>query len=121
MRMHKQKIKTYSIVLLIHLFCWNCVSIFTITQNINENDTNRPIVYSGVRCTLNTAAEMFSKSNGMGSPSSMGQLEKLIGLFFILDLPFSFLVDTIITPLTIPVGIYKYFKLSKFDRERNCL
>jgi|JI10StandDraft_1071094.scaffolds.fasta_scaffold08780_8 uncharacterized protein YceK len=126
MKMIKMKIANKKIlmnltVLTIHFSIFSCVSFFTINQNISDEDTNRPIVYSGIRCTLNTAAEMFSKSNGMGSPSSMGHLEKLIGLFFIFDLPFSFLVDTIITPITIPVGVYNYFKLSKFDRERKCL
>lgn len=91
-----------SICMILTAFIWivavaGCMTIF------NINDTNRrerPIVYGGVRFFVREIPARGG-SHIMGAPD----FGSCINVLAIVDLPFSFVLDTILLPITIPMAI----------------
>jgi uncharacterized protein YceK len=97
---HMNKLKATSLALALGLICSGCATYHT----ISETGPGRPKVYSGTRLDLN----------------AMGRDENRVAKFKVapphypvVDLPFSFLLDTMMLPLTFPVAAYEVIFDSK--------
>lgn len=80
------KNKTTKIIALFILgVFYNCATFISIP---NWNKKNAPVFYSGTRCDVGMMME-----NGV-----------MYDLIYIFDLPFSFLLDTILLPISLPLA-----------------
>jgi uncharacterized protein YceK len=77
-------------VVMMAAIVFSCVGCASITNRGGHN--NKPVTYPGVRA----ANEFIGKARG--EKSEFGSLMRFQSAFFILDWPFSFVVDTLCLP-----------------------
>ena len=73
-----------------------CITIYS----LNTGDESDPLIYSGTR-TFIKEFPTSGRSHHMGSPD----FSTCVNVFAVVDLPFSFTLDTVLLPATIPMTI----------------
>jgi uncharacterized protein YceK len=77
--------KYKSIILFLVIFQFTCATIYTVPHWFEKD---APILYSGARCDYGLIEEYGIKNDPI----------------LILDLPFSFFLDTVLLPLSLPIA-----------------